>query len=325
MIFNLLNNQKERFEKSWEFCTLAFGEILHQNLDRAFELYQQAIRICPENPMPYWPVISSLHLKKKDNEAFDLFQKVRNLDHQEFLKFAKKSTSSCFTVPSVAPNLAILLPDTIGMLIVMDEISMAKEVFITELQNLRRGESVIEKENFKDGLAGEIIILSLANSKKLLNLLLDIALGEYLSVEEWQSYNDSCVEQLALRVRVLMREENLSEALAYIEFTLPIEITSTCRVSRDELLVVQKTINEEIRELKKWTIPRSDDDFLSFLFKRLAFKFHPDHAIDEKDRAEKTKIMQEINRAKDEKSIVKLKNIVNRNMPEWSKYLRGRH
>lgn len=337
MVFNLFNNQKAKFEKSCELSALAqleflqageafsktYGEIERKRKSsKALELYQQAISVCLENPGPYWQAIAYLHREKKDVEAFDLFQKVTNLDYTTFLKF---KDSAILKMPGATPYMAMLIPSAIGMLVALGKIDVARETLITQLHNLQRNnESLksLDEGTFKEMLSDEILTLSFNDGKVLLGLLADTALEGYISVEQWQSYNDLCVEKIAFKAKFLIREDKLSDALACIDFVLGIEIKDFHILSREKFIALKKIILGEIEEANKWNLTRTNDEFLGYLFRRLAFKFHPDLAVDEKDSVEKTKIMQEINCAKDEKNLAKLKGIVNKHVPSWSKYLR---
>jgi len=323
MIFNLFNKRKAKFEKSCELSALASLEILNGSkgsLDKALELYQQAILICPENPLPYWNVIDCLHGKKRDAEAFNLFEKVQKLDYQIILSEFKDN--KWLTLSGAMPVLAIVRPSVIGMLIFLNKIDLAKTILIQELERLHMTKIGFDYSIFGSSLGSEMLRLSINDSKRLINLLAETVFGGYLSNEKWQLIKFNCINNMGLKIRYLLKENKFSEALEGIDFILSSEIKYSQFINRDELIKLQKSIPEEIEEAKKWDLNRSNNDFLRFLFKRLAFKFHPDLATDENDKIEKTKIMQEINR--DKEDMQKLENIVNKHMPEWSKYIRKR-
>ncbi len=322
MIFNFFNKRRAQLEESSRLCVLANLAILQGNQDYSFELYNQAILECPENPGPYWPVIARLHEKKKDEEAYDLFQKVMALDNQIILEFRNDPKLSWFNQSGAIPSLTILMPAVIGMLTTLGKDDEARNMLIRQLQNLQNGDRKFDRGSFKDMFATEILTLSFSNGKKLLSLLTEIALDGYMPVEEWQSYSDACVEMIVLKAKFLLREGELSEALACIDFALGAEVKNFSFISISQISELQRAIRQEIEESEKWSSIKSDDEFLHYLFKRLAFRFHPDLATDEKDRVEKTKVMQEINRANEEKDLTKLEEIVHKYVPKWSKYMR---
>jgi len=322
-MFNLFNGRRQSFEKSCELSAIANLAILEGNPDKALDLYQQAILMCPENPGPYWPVIASLHGKGLDAEAFDLFKKVKDLDCQIIAEF---KDNQWLRMSGAIPSIIEQIPAVVGMLVVLDKTEMAKEVLIQQLKNLQRREKNLKSFDigiFKGMIAWEMCNLTLSENKKFLLLLTDVALEGYIVIEEWQPLIDDCVEKIVIKAILLVREGRLPDALECIDFVLNVEMKNFKFINRSLLVTLKNKLEEEIKEEKKWSLERSDDDFLLYLFRRLSFKFHPDFSMgDEKDEVMRTKIMKEINLAKDEKDMGKLEDIVNKYIPEWSKYLR---
>lgn len=321
MIFGLFNKRKANFEKSCELSALATSEVLNGDLDnKALELYQRAILACPKNPLPYWNVIACLHNKKRDVEAFDLFEKVQKLDYQIILSEFKDNKWLTLAMP----DLVVVRPSIIGMFIVLGKIDLARAMFIQELKRCQGDERKFDRNSFASGLGFETFRLSINDSKKLINLVTETALEGYLSDERWKLIESECINWMGLKIRYLLKENKFYEALEGVNFIAGNVITYSQFISIDELLKLQKSIPEEIEETKKWDLKRSDDEFFVFLFKRLAFRFHPDLGVNEDDRTERTKIMPKINQAYSENSLIKLEEIVRKHIPEWSKYLQQR-
>lgn len=352
MFFNLFSNQKkepedstklcyrfllastpksksERLEKSCKLSDMANIAIIKMDEAFEFELYQQAILVCPENPVPYWQAVAFLHRKKRDEEAFGFFQKVKNLDYQVFSEilnnFENNQWLGDLMFGSPLDSLAMSKPEAVGMLVALGKLDIAKETLSSSMlffwEDERRG-IWSPWGRFMDGLPSAVSALPLDDSKKFIRILIEISMEKGLPESELQPCYDACIERMALGAFCLARVGKLPEALAIVEFALNAEVKSFRNTSRNELIALQETIHGEMKGAKKWDQVMSDDEFLNFLFKRLAFKFHPDLEKDEKERVKKTKIMQEINHAKDEKDMEKLEEIVRKYIPEWIKYLR---
>lgn len=334
-------SSSERFIESMRLSCEAFSASSKHDHDKntrkdvsKFELYQQAILVFPENPLPYWQMISLLHGEDRDEEAFDFFMKVENLDYKVLSEiilnepWVRKWMSAYFFGAPVDGNIAIYKPAAVGMLVALGKLDMSKEFLVSSMLSFWDTERSVPMSpwaTFMDQLPSVITYLSLDDSKKFIRMLLDVSIEKDLPESELQPCYDACIEKMVSVAFDLVRVGRFSEALARVEYGLNAEVKNFRYLNRKKLLEMQRTIQEEIRNAEKWNMSMSDDEFLRFLFKRLAFRFHPDFETDEQKRTEKTKIMQEINHAKDEKSLKKLEDIVNEHVPEWSKYLKNRN
>jgi hypothetical protein len=182
----------------------------------------------------------------------------------------------------------------------------------------------LDKDTFVRGIGDEFLQLPLNAAQKMDSMILNACIDGEISVEEATACLGACSKMGAIRVIVLAREEKFHDALQWTDRLLKYEPEFLTDSDRVELKKHRVALLEEIEEVEKWELPRSDKEFWHFLFKRLAFKFHPDRAIHNREKVEHTKIMQEITRAHAAGDRETLKKIVEMHAKSWSKYVRHR-
>jgi len=253
----------------------------------AYEIYQEAALICPENSDPWWRIIEILHHEGRNNEAFAKYSAMPNQKIDEY--------DMIYTIPII-----------IGMLISVGRKKEATDLAGDILYKFSTAEKGSSKDAFLSALLWESHYLTIDKINDYIDLIKNID----------QSLMIALAKNIVVNAHSAINDDNLKDALAWIN------IATEIHTDNQEFLNIKKEIEKDLKEGNTWDSIKSADDFSRYLYRRLAHRFHPDLAKNDSERVEKTKIMSKINKAKGDNNLQELKKIAQEHAPDWVKYFK---
>lgn len=261
----------------------------------AIEIYKEAILIDPENLYAQWQIINWLHQNGDDIAAYDFYisMKSHKIDKVDLINE---------------------IPILTSILIAVGQKEQGDIIFDNYLSDL-----IKEKDYKSVGLLFDLLI------EEAININLE-KINDFIALI--QEYNGSILSEFSregsfiqtlakiffLKSKNTFNDEKLREAFDWIK------IANKLNPENKEFLDFYNEIERDLRESISWESIKSKEGFLSYLYRRLAHRFHPD-LIKNKDSNEihkQTEIMIEINKSKN--NYEALRKICEKYAIDWLKY-----
>lgn len=253
----------------------------------AYEIYQEAILVCPENSDPWWRIIEILHRERRNEEAFVQYSAMPNQKIDE--------CDMIYTTPAI-----------VGMFISVGGKKEAVDLTQGILHKFSSTENNNSKDAFLSMLLGEAFYINIERINDYIDLIKEIDQSLLIDLAR----NFSC------NARSNINNDNLKEALEWIDTALRID------PANQEFINTKKEIEQDLNEGNTWDSIKSKDDFSRYLYRRLAHRFHPDLTKNDNERIERTMIMSEINKARSENNLQELKKIAQEHASDWVKFFK---
>lgn len=251
----------------------------------ALEIFREAVIVCPDNSNPSWRILEILYREGRNSEAILVYDGMVNHKIDEY-------------------DMINTTPNIIGMLISEGRSEEAKVIAENVINKVSVKDELISIEAFNSNLLWGISNIKIDKIRDYINLLLTLD----------SSHGPKIAEQIIYKIKPLTNDENFIEALDWVNIAIEIQ------PQNKNYLDLRKEIKELSVKLNEWSQIKTKEELMRYLFRRLAFKYHPDLAENEEKRTENNKIMSEINIARGSNNLNELKEIAKKYTPEWTKY-----